>query len=140
MRTTRFWNNLYQVRSMSENWTPNNFKKFGNKYIKGTKQNCLNRLRLTFCWGRKYLVLIIITLLRNRNFHSKNSFNKPCPCGNTDHWTIVVLIKYTHRLYNHMQMFDHFYWKYIPIISHLHIIVTGQICIMLTKVILFTSA
>jgi hypothetical protein len=52
----------------------------------------------------------------------------------------VVLIKYTHPLYNHMQMFDHFNWKYILIISHLHIIVTGQICIMLTKVKLFTSA
>jgi hypothetical protein len=43
-RTTRFWNNLHQVRSKSQNqniWNPDNLKDFESKKTKGPEHDII---------------------------------------------------------------------------------------------------
>jgi hypothetical protein len=42
--TTRFWNNLHEVRSKSKDWKVKKFKVFGTIKAKGPKQDSQNKL------------------------------------------------------------------------------------------------
>ena len=75
MRTTRFWNNLHQVRS---NGKPNNLN-FGSNKTKGPKQDSQNQLRSPTCMpeGGEPKFLLVFTLFKNSKFQYSNSIIRP---------------------------------------------------------------